>query len=267
VLIFSLEMAKRELIAKSISRLTYLETQRTGETDLYASNTRTVLNGIKKTDGRRAELLKNEIGRYNGEYARNIFITEGMGNVGVNEIRTKVEEFVEVYGRAPIVVVDYLQILAPTDVRATDKQNTDKSVLELKRLSRDFNTPIICISSFNRENYTTPVNLASFKESGAIEYSSDVLIGLQYDGMDYQTGEGYKNPNYLKRVYSEVIKPNEELASKGQSIDIQVKVLKNRNGKRGNAVLQFVPMFNCFIDNTPALASSVEDNETAPSLF
>ena len=46
--------------------------------------------------------------------------------------------------------------------------------------------PIVGISSFNRENYTAPVNLSSFKESGSIEYSSDVLIGLQYDGMDYE---------------------------------------------------------------------------------
>lgn len=33
------------------------------------------------------------------------------------------------------------------------------------------------------------VNMAAFKESGAIEYSSDVLMGLQYEGMDYSEGE------------------------------------------------------------------------------
>ena len=59
-------------------------------------------------------------------------------------------------------------------------------------MSRDYRLPIIGISSFNRDNYTAPVNLASFKESGAIEYSSDVLIGLQYEGMDYQEGEADK---------------------------------------------------------------------------
>ena len=31
--------------------------------------------------------------------------------------------------------------------------------------------------------------MAAFKESGAIEYSSDTLIGLQLEGMDYQEGE------------------------------------------------------------------------------
>ena len=44
-----------------------------------------------------------------------------------------------------------------------------RQVLELKRFSRDYSIPIIGISSFNRDNYTAPVNMASFKESGAIE--------------------------------------------------------------------------------------------------
>lgn len=251
VLIFSLEMAKRELIAKSVSRLTYLETLENGETTLCASSTRTVLNGFNGLEGKRADYLKTSLARYYGEYASRVFITEGMGNVGVNEIRGKVAEFVQIYKKSPVVIVDYLQILAPADVKASDKQNTDKAVLELKRMSRDFNTPILCISSFNRENYTAPVNLASFKESGAIEYSSDVLIGLQYEGMDYEAGEGYKNPNYSKRVHSEVIRPNEERASKGQPVNIELKILKNRNGKKGKTILQFLPLFNCFTDNTP----------------
>ena len=44
---------------------------------------------------------------------------------------------------------------------------------------------------------------------------------------------------------------NEELARKGQPVNIEANILKSRNGSKGKAVLQFVPMFNCFIDNTP----------------
>ena len=70
-------------------------------------------------------------------------------------------------------------------MRATDKQNTDKAVVERKRVSRYYDVPIFAISSFNHENYTSPVNIVSFKESGAIEYTSDVLMALQFKGMDY----------------------------------------------------------------------------------
>ena len=116
-------------------------------------------------------------------------------------------------------------------------------MLELKRLSRDYRIPIIGISSFNRDNYTAPVNLASFKESGAIEYSSDVLIGLQYEGMDYRDGETDKNRDTRIRG---LIKDALELGKSGDAQSIQVKILKNRNGSKGDTMLDFYPMFNYF---------------------
>ena len=87
------------------------------------------------------------------------------------------------------MLIDYLQIVAPADMRATDKQNTDKAVLELKRISRDFKIPVIGISSFNRDSYKAgggvnqgKVSMTDYKESGAVEYSADVLIGLEFAG-------------------------------------------------------------------------------------
>ena len=91
----------------------------------------------------------------------------------------------------------------------------------------------------------SPVNLSSFKESGAIEYSSDVLIGLQYYGMDYQEDE--TNVARQKRIRN-LIKDFELKGKNKESQSIQVKVLKNRNGSKGDFVLNFYPMFNCFVE-------------------
>ena len=136
--------------------------------------------------------------------------------------------------------------------RATDKQNTDKAVLELKRLSRDYSIPIIGISSFNRDNYTAPVNMASFKESGAVEYSSDVLLALQYEGMDWQEGENEKERNKrVRELMSSVISKGKQ----GQAQSIQVKVLKNRNGSKGDTAIDFYPMFNYFTEKGKAGAA------------
>ena len=63
------------------------------------------------------------------------------------------------------MIIDYVQILAPHDPRATDKQIIDRAVLELKRISRDFKTPVIGISSFNRMSYKNAVSMEAFKES------------------------------------------------------------------------------------------------------
>lgn len=244
VLVFSLEMARNELIAKSVSRLTLIGDLAQYKTTVHAKTTRGILTGTRYAEYSQTEreLIQASITAYS-RYAKNIYITEGIGNVGVEEIRGKVEKHIKLTGKAPVVVIDYLQIIAPADMRATDKQNTDKAVLELKRLSRDYSIPVIGISSFNRDNYTAPVNLASFKESGAIEYSSDVLIGLQYDGMDYQEGEADKARE--KRI-RELMKTTVAAGSRGEAQKIQVKILKNRNGSKGDALLDFYPMFNYF---------------------
>ena len=181
-----------------------------------------------------------------------------MGNIGVEQVKETVEKHIRVTGNRPIVLIDYLQIIAPYDPRATDKQNTDKAVLELKRLSRDSNIPIIGISSFNRDNYTAPVNNASFKESGAIEYSSDVLIGLQYYGMDYQKGEG--EAKRRSRV-NELLNTQRANGKAGRAQSIQVKILKNRNGAKGDFTLDYFPMFNYYRDKA-AEATGEKDGGT-----
>ena len=126
------------------------------------------------------------------------------------------------------MLIDYVQILAPAEIRATDKQNIDKAVLELKRISRDFKIPVIGISSFNRAGYKDAVTMEAFKESGAIEYSSDILIGLQLKGA------GSKDFNL-----SEAIKRDPR--------EVELVILKNRNGKTGEIVsFEYYPLFNYF---------------------
>lgn len=247
VLFFSLEMSRKELIAKSLSRLTAInDTEANGSTTL-AKTTRGILTGrfYNSYSKEEMDLIKKSIGQY-GEYAERLYITEGVGDVSVGTIREKVARHKAITGKTPVVIVDYLQILAPYDPRYSDKQNTDKAVLELKRLSRDEGTPVIAISSFNRDNYAAPVNMAAFKESGAVEYGADVLIGLQYNGMDYgEMGESEKER--VKRV-REIMQEVQAAGRDGRAQQIQVKILKNRNGVKGDAILDFIPKFNYFME-------------------
>ena len=245
VLIFSLEMARSEIMAKSISRHTVMEVLQTGGDTKNAKTVRgiTAGNRYEKYNSTERELIKNAVQTYSG-YAKHIYITEGVGDLGVNQIRATVEKHTRYTGNTPLVIVDYLQILAPANERATDKQNTDKAVMELKRISRDFKTPVIGISSFNRDNYNNAVSMQAFKESGAIEYSSDILIGLQLKGAgqkDFDATEAKsKNPR-----------------------EIELVILKNRNGKTGDKVpFQFYPMFNYFIENdTPKYIQTESDSD------
>ena len=272
VILFSLEMSKYELMAKSISRKTleYCKANRKptanartnlGITDYDRYNDHYDENGnyIKGYSGEIKQMIVNCLADYEQNITGHLFIKEGVGNIGISEIRETVRKFVAVNnGRRPVIVIDYVQILAPADPRSSDKQNTDKAVVEMKRISRDFNIPVIGISSFNRDSYSEPVSMKAFKESGSIEYTSDILIGLQYHGMDYETytetdgngktktkRESDKDPRRAKRI-AELFANNEIKAKVGDPIEIDIKVLKNRSGARGMATIQYYSMFNCY---------------------
>lgn len=229
VLIFSLEMARTEIMAKSISRHTLQSVLENGGNIRNAKTARGITTGTRYAgyNSEERELINEAIRTYS-QYAEHIYINEGIGNIGAEQIRQTVKEHILYTGKAPVVIIDYLQILAPYNERATDKTNTDKAVMELKRISRDYKTPVIGISSFNRANYKEAVTMEAFKESGAIEYSSDVLIGLQLKG----AGEKTFDANEAKRK---------------DPRDIELVILKNRNGRTGGKIdFSFYPLFNYF---------------------
>ena len=229
VLIFSLEMARTEIMAKSISRHTLQQVLNNGGDIRNAKTTRGITTGKRYESYSKAEreLINGAIVAYS-QYSNHIYISEGIGDIGAEQIRETVKQHILFTGNTPVVVIDYLQILAPYSERATDKQNTDKAVMELKRISRDYKTPVIGISSFNRANYSVAVSMEAFKESGAIEYSSDVLLGLQLKGA------GEKN-----------FDANE--AKKKSPREIELVILKNRNGSTGDKLgYKYYPLFNYF---------------------
>ena len=246
VLIFSLEMGTNELIAKTLSRLSLIKSlEKYGSKD-YAKTTRGILKGTY-TDKEKT-IIFEAIQEYQ-EWGKNIHITEGIGNVGVEHIKKKIEKYMKFNDeKPPVVIIDYLQVLAPYSEKMTDKQNVDKNILELKRISRDYQIPVIGISSFNRENYSSPVSMSAFKESGAIEYTSDVLIGLQYNGWDYQEEEKSEKDSRRAERLREIKNRMDEAAANLDSQEIQLKILKNRNGRRGSIVLKFSPAFNYFYE-------------------
>lgn len=264
-LIVSLEMAKRELIAKSISRETAeYSLQADGNIKALGRTTADIMS-LKRQQGyydvgqwnEYTEKKKQEIAatvdiayKKYSEYAKNIFIYEGIGNITPELIKAKISEHRAIYGKAPVLVVDYLQIMAGESDRLSDKQRVDKGVVELKRISRDYNIPVIAISSVNRQSYDEPISMESFKESGGIEFSSDILIGLQYKGMDYKTEASGKRESDATRFsrLSELYKTMREAAREGEPQPIEVKILKNRNGNRGTAELNFYPMYNYFAE-------------------
>lgn len=221
VLIFSLEMSRKELIAKSLSRHSVIASLDIEKTPKHGKTMRevTTFSSSSAHEEKERAIFEIAANAYRS-YASNIFVFEGVGNITVKEIREKVANHIDLTGCRPLVIVDYCQILSPLDIRMTDKMNIDVSIMELKRISRDFKLPICVLSSFSRQAYRSSAALESFKESGSIEYSSDVLLAL--DPAEDKTGGG--NPDCKK---------------------IAVSILKNRNGVAGVKVpFLYYPKYN-----------------------
>ena len=227
VLVFSLEMTAFELMARSISRESFLSDTSRGRT--LAKTVRGVLDGRRYrfyTPQEQAHLAAAK-DTY-AAYGNHLWFREGDHETGLAYISGEIARHIAQTGVTPVVLIDYLQIIAPVDVHFTDKQNLDRIVCALKKLSRTYSLTILAISSFNRENYNLEVSMSAFKESGGIDYSADVLLGLQARG----AGSRSFNLDEEKRK-----DPRE----------LELKILKNRSAALGDPVpFRYYPAFSCF---------------------
>ena len=56
------------------------------------------------------------------------------------------------------VIVDYLQVIAPMDMKQSTKDVVDTHVRALKKLQKEKDLVAVLVSSLNRQNYLTPID-------------------------------------------------------------------------------------------------------------
>lgn len=151
-------------------------------------------------------------------------------NLSAKELIKELEKLPTTEGA--VVVLDYLQLLA------YDKEQTrgalDEAIFSFREYQRKTKTTLIILSAFNRESYKGQVTMASFKESGAIEYTADVVLALQTFGV----GDDGKFDSDLA---------SEE--SRQPLRRIQLRCLKNRFGGQYSCDLWYYAKFDCFRSN------------------
>lgn len=146
------------------------------------------------------------------------------------------EKFVDQH---PVVIVDYLQYIQVAWKYNTDKQRIDEIIRQMKYLQVQMNLTWITISQFNRASYGSSVSLESFKETGDIEYTADVIWGLQYS---VYNGRGTGNP-------SKTVSPLErDAAIKADPRKITLRCIKNRFGPLYSVDFDYYPQFDLFME-------------------
>jgi len=236
IIFFSLEMATLELITKSMARLTVLNKDGYNfENGVSALQIR--LNDIYPERKRAA--VQQAITNYE-PISKRFSIVEGNFNTNIDSIREYIHNYILLNKVSPVVIIDYLQIIPGRETDRSDKERIDGVVTELKRISRDYNISVIVISSLNRTNYLTPIDFESFKESGGIEYTADVVWGLQLQAIHDEVFQSKENVTKKRMFINEAKKANPR--------QIELVCLKNRNGiSNYSCAFEYYPKYDLFI--------------------
>ena len=212
VIFFSLEQSRLEMVTKSLARMQARHDPKSEITSL----------AIRK--GKYAQEVQDLTAEYKATMADRMNIIEGNMRCTLSFICEKVRNYVARRNKRPVVFVDYLQILQAEEAekRQTIREVVDTTLTELRRLSRELDITVFVISSMNRSNYLTPVDFEAFKESGGIEYTCDVVWGLQLECMN---DELFDKDKKIKEKREKVKTAKKETPRK-----VELVCLKNRYG-------------------------------------
>ena len=207
VAVFSLEMNNEQLVQRLLSAEAKIDAQR-----LRSGN-------IKDEEWK-------EITRAMGVLAEVPIYIDDSGVLSVREVRSRSRRLKAGTG-LDLVIVDYLQLLQSTNVKATNRvEIIDEICRGLKALAKELKVPIIALAQLNRSpetrNDKRPM-LSDLRESGGIEQEADVVAFI-----------------YRDEYYNPPTPENENLA--------EILIAKQRNGPTGMVQLRFDRRYTLFSD-------------------
>ena len=224
VLYLALEQGREEILAKSYSMLTYSDIS-----GHYPSTAREIRRYSLLPAHNREEIDKAKVRL--AKYAERLFIYEDFPRSFESLV---FEHQIETGSVPEVIFIDYLQIMPKPETLsggASDKQVVDSNVNMLRRMARKYHNSIVALSILSRYFYSKPLTLQSFKESGGIEAGADYLLGIQPKGIA-ATAEG-KTFDF-QSLY------------KAEERDLELVILKARNGIPGEVPLRYYAKYNYF---------------------
>ena len=225
VLFFSLEQTTAEIMTKFAARYIY-------EQDNY-----TQTDNIKLKNGLRDSETCEYLGQLTEKLA-NLYIIESNFEATAQGIISTIDTYIKTRGVIPIVIIDYLQIIAPPEeCRSSSKTDyIDENLKALKKWQKENGIFILLLSSFNRANNYEPVSYESFLYTSAIEFTCDYVFGLQLqlldpDNEDFYIKKGIKGGEQEQKSFEKKRLVHEAQAQINPK-KVQFVSLKNRNGKQ-----------------------------------
>lgn len=224
VIFLNLEMSREQLLARSLSRIA----AKAGHTISAAQ----VMRGYSWTEPQRAAIMAAAT-KYRETIApRMAYNPDGTG-AGIDAIMETLSMALCAAKRnntpAPVVVLDYLQL-----VQARDRQDVQEAIKTAIKALKDYaiegQTVACAILAFNRgSNASGKVTLESGRDTSAIEYSADTLLGLNYAALEdgeseiknlaeLQQGELQDDGTRRRRVVLKLLK--KRMTEAGKSLEM-----------------------------------------------
>lgn len=225
----SYEMSKLEMASKTLARRAFQANEPS-----FLSSTDIRKGGFSDTvNMARFELAYGE--------KINLDIMEIADETSIDKLLALLYPICKSDDKPPIVFIDYLQIAAKAGKSAADNKDDLKSGIDavlrkLKLFQRDTGTTFFVVSSFNRSNYNSTAAFESFKESGGIEYSADVIFALQLHAVTK-----FKDAAGAQKIREIINK-----AKKQQPREMVLQCLKNRFGNNYNCYFKYYSAHDYF---------------------
>lgn len=257
ILYFSLEQTEFQLYSKSIART--LKIIKQNQTDPSFPSPSAI--ELRRGDFFNDQRVRDAIDVYCQSVENRMNIIPTLFSADVEKIQNMTEEYMNLSGTKPVIVVDYLQIVSPSVIgkrQLEQRASIDHIVHSLKCFQAEHDLVIILISSLNRQNYLTPIDFESFKESGGIEYTADVIWGLQLEIMS--SNDIFNKGDKIKEKREAV-----QNAKAATPRKLELVCLKNRYGKCNYAVkFDYYPREDFFCNKV--YQQSVFSDNTVPNI-
>lgn len=169
---FNLEMSKKQIYERSIASASGIDMTRIR----LATN---FLNSEKELFDKGNEILSQE---------KNVYVVSGTQTI--KKIRAIQKRY-----KFDVIVVDYMQLIAPSSSRGNRASEVGDISRGLKAIATDFNIPVIALSQLNRLSDKTTEKepfMSELRESGDIEQDASVIIMLWNSNTDDATEKTIK---------------------------------------------------------------------------
>ena len=206
VLFFSLEMDKTDLLKRVVA----------GELDID-------LGLIEK--GELTSVQKDAVDRMIRTVDNRLIIADKGGQT-VAQLRSYLIAM-QAKRNVEVVVVDYLQLIAASNPKASAYEKVSQISVDLKNLAKEFGVAVIALAQLNRRVDNKPEdkpNASDLRDSGQIEQDADVIVMLSRK----QSEQDIAKDNQI------IAGNNADRLALGQKSILVMDVVKNRHGATGS---------------------------------